>query len=70
MSGPIEGGLTGLKVTSKQATKEVERALIITTLFSCHWNKAKAARRLGIDYKTLYNKMKAYGITREEAVNR
>ncbi|MBI3296255.1 MAG: sigma-54-dependent Fis family transcriptional regulator [Deltaproteobacteria bacterium] len=57
-----------LKATSKQAAKEAERDLIIKTLLSCHWNKAKAARRLGIDYKTLYNKMKAYGITREEAV--
>jgi len=59
-----------LKVTSKQAAKEAERELIIKTLTSCHWNKAQAARRLGIDYKTLYNKIKAYGITREEAVNR
>lgn len=59
-----------LKATSKQAAKDAERELIIKTLLSCHWNKAKAARRLGIDYKTLYNKMKAYGITREETVNR
>ena len=55
-----------LKVTSKQAAKEAERDLIIKTLLSCHWNKAKAARRLGIDYKTLYNKIKAYNIAREE----
>jgi len=57
-----------LKATSKQAAKEAERELIIKTLLSCHWNKAKAARRLGIDYKTLYNKMKACSITREETV--
>ena len=56
-----------LKTTSKQAAKEAERELIIKTLLSCHWNKAQAARRLGIDYKTLYNKMKAYNITREMA---
>ena len=54
-----------LKATSKQAAKEAERDLIIKTLLSSHWNKAKAARRLGIDYKTLYNKIKAYGINRE-----
>ena len=64
---PVGGAQAGaLKVTSRQAAKEAERELIIKTLLSCHWNKAKAARRLGIDYKTLYNKMKAYGITREE----
>ncbi len=70
LTGQTAARTETLKVTSKQAAKEAERELIIKTLLSCHWNKAKAARRLGIDYKTLYNKMKAYGITREEAVNR
>ncbi len=52
-----------LKTISKQAAKEAERELIVKTLQSCHWNKAKAARRLGVDYKTLYNKIKTYRIT-------
>jgi DNA-binding NtrC family response regulator len=52
-----------LKTTSRQAAKEAERELIVKTLHICHWNKAKAARRLGVDYKTLYNKIKTYRIT-------
>ena len=51
-----------LKGASKQAAGEVERELIVTTLRTCHWNKAKTARQLGVDYKTLYNKIKSYHI--------
>ncbi len=63
-TGQLPSRTGALKTTSiKQAAKEAERELIVKTLQSCHWNKAKAARRLGIDYKTLYNKIKAYRIT-------
>ena len=65
LTGQLASRTEALKTASKQAAKEVERELIAKTLLSCHWNKAQAARRLGIDYKTLYNKIKAYGITRE-----
>lgn len=40
---------------------EVERRHILRVLASTGGNKTKAARRLGIDTKTLYNKLKAYG---------
>jgi DNA-binding NtrC family response regulator len=49
----------------KQVAKKAERDLIVDTLASCHWNKAQAARQLGVDYKTLYNKIKAYRITQD-----
>ncbi len=56
----------GAKTTSmKQVAKKAERDLIVETLGYCHWNKAKAARQLGVDYKTLYNKIKAYRITQD-----
>ena len=51
--------------TMKEAAKEAERELIVKTLWDCRWNKARAARQLGVDYKTLYNKMKSYGVTRD-----
>ena len=40
---------------------EAERRLILQTLEKVDQNKAEAARRLGIDVKTVRNKLKAYG---------
>ena len=39
-----------------------ERAKIIAALQKCSGNKSKAAEMLGIDRKTLYNKLKLYRI--------
>jgi DNA-binding NtrC family response regulator len=41
---------------------EAERELIIRTLERTGNNKAEAARQLGVDVKTIYNKLKAYNI--------
>jgi DNA-binding NtrC family response regulator len=41
---------------------EAERELILKTLQHADQNKAEAARQLGVDVKTIYNKLKAYGI--------
>ncbi len=41
---------------------DAERELIIKTLERAGKNKAEAARQLGVDVKTIYNKLKAYGI--------
>jgi DNA-binding NtrC family response regulator len=40
----------------------VERQEIENTLRECKWNKNVAAQRLGISYKTLLNKVHAYGL--------
>ena len=45
-----------------QTSSNVERAKIEATLRECKWNKATAAQRLGISYKTLLNKIHAYGL--------
>jgi len=42
--------------------ESVERAKIEATLRACKWNKTAAAQRLGISYKTLLNKIHAYGL--------
>jgi two-component system response regulator HydG len=41
---------------------DAERELILKTLERADGNKAEAARQLGVDVKTIYNKLKAYGI--------
>ena len=40
---------------------EIEKRHILRVLSSTGGNKTRAARTLGIDTKTLYNKLKAYG---------
>ena len=41
---------------------DAERELIIKTLERCNGNKAEAARQLGVDVKTIYNKLRSYNI--------
>jgi len=47
---------------SARAVAEVERTHIEFVLRSCKWNKNAAAEQLGISYKTLLNKLHAYGL--------
>ncbi|MHB8069372.1 MAG: sigma-54-dependent transcriptional regulator [Desulfobaccales bacterium] len=47
-----------------RSTVTVEREVLIQALRYTDGNKAKAARLLQIDYKTMYNKLKQFGITR------
>ncbi|NTW25104.1 MAG: sigma-54-dependent Fis family transcriptional regulator [Lentimicrobium sp.] len=46
----------------KSLAESHEKATIANVLEQVHFNKTKAARLLNIDRKTLYNKMKLYGI--------
>jgi DNA-binding NtrC family response regulator len=41
---------------------EVERQHILRTLERHRWNKKRVAGILGIDTKTLYNKLRRYGV--------
>jgi len=55
-------------VTNKDAVlrdvlKKVEREHIMATLQKTDWNRTEAAKILGIDYKTLYNKIREHNIT-------
>jgi DNA-binding NtrC family response regulator len=45
--------------------QEAERIVILETLEQCGNNKSEAARRLGVDVKTIRNKLRAYGVTVE-----
>lgn len=46
----------------KETAHRSERELIVNTLEKVRFNKSKAAKLLNIDRKTLYNKMKQFGI--------
>ncbi|MCK5243513.1 sigma-54-dependent Fis family transcriptional regulator [bacterium] len=55
-------GNNSLKDIVKREVAKLERRAIQKTLEACHWNRTTAAKKLEIDYKTLYNKMKEYDI--------
>lgn len=61
MLGPA-GGKPGLVLRPGATAAEAEKELILGTLRQTGNNKAEAARRLGLDVKTIRNKLKSYGM--------
>jgi transcriptional regulator with PAS, ATPase and Fis domain len=49
---------TRLSDVAKAAASAAERAIIMDTLRSVHWNRRRAANQLGVSYKTLLTKIK------------
>jgi two-component system, NtrC family, response regulator AtoC len=62
---PIEEPNNSLAAVAKAAAMKAERALIEKTLRQVHWNRRKAAQILEVSYKTLLNKIKECGISRD-----
>jgi DNA-binding NtrC family response regulator len=62
--GSADEGASSLAAVAKAAAMKAERAAIEQALEQVHWNRRKAAVRLGVSYKTLLNKIKECGITR------
>lgn len=54
-----------LKEVVRRTIEHIEKKWIVNSLNRSRWQQGKAAKLLGIDTKTLYNKMKAYGIEKE-----
>ena len=50
---------------ARYAAINAERQAIEITLKKVHWNRRKAAQILGVSYKTLLNKIKECGISRD-----
>ena len=46
----------------RRTTDKVEREVIANALDAVRWNRRRAARMLGVSYKTLLNKMKTLGL--------
>ena len=51
-----------LKVASRAASREAERALILKALARTRWNRKRAAQELQISYKSLLYKLKQIGL--------
>jgi DNA-binding NtrC family response regulator len=58
-----EGGDPTITLPLGISAAEAEKALILRTLDYVGQNKAEAARRLGLDVKTIRNKLRSYGLT-------
>lgn len=54
-----------LKEVVRRTIEHIEKKWILNSLIRSQWQQGKAAKLLGIDTKTLYNKMKTYHIQRE-----
>ena len=60
LSGREFRGAHGLQIPADITAAEAEKRFILHTLDRVHNNKAEAARQLGLDVKTIRNKLKAY----------
>lgn len=67
--GESEPGKNGesrnLKSVSRKARRKAEREVVIEALNKTSWNRVRAAHILGVDYKTLRNKIKELHIEPE-----
>jgi len=59
---PQAGSATKIVLPVGVTAADAEKELILRTLQSAGNNKAEAARQLGLDVKTIRNKLKAYGL--------
>jgi DNA-binding NtrC family response regulator len=61
----VAPGGSRLADVAKSAAMKAERTIIEDTLQQVHWNRRRAAEQLGVSYKTLLNKIKECGISRQ-----
>src|ERR1700746_1742363 len=65
LDGPIS-----LKKLTRQATRELERKIILKVLQAHHWNRKQAARALSISYRALLYKIRDAGLPSNRHVRR
>jgi DNA-binding NtrC family response regulator len=62
VSSPEEKPDNKIVLPADISLAEAEREILVRTLKDARYNKTEAARRLGVDVKTIRHKMKIYGI--------
>ncbi len=65
---PVVSQRMSLKQVTREATRDIERRVILDTLSACHWNRKKAAEILRISYRALLYKMKQGGLPAKRRV--
>ncbi len=65
LDGPIS-----LKKLTRQATRELERKVILKVLQAHHWNRKKTARALSISYRALLYKIRDAGLPANRSARR
>ena len=65
LDGPIS-----LKKLTRQATRELERKVILKVLQANHWNRKEAARALSISYRALLYKIRDAGLPPNRSARR
>jgi two-component system, NtrC family, response regulator AtoC len=65
LDGPIS-----LKKLTRQATRELERKVILKVLQAHHWNRKQAARALSISYRALLYKIRDAGLPTNRSTRR
>src|SRR5271170_6018002 len=65
LDGPI-----ALKKVTRQATRELERKIILKVLQAHHWNRKQAARALSISYRALLYKIRDAGLPPNRSTRR
>lgn len=61
-----EDGKIPLKAITRDASREIERHLILEVLNANHWNRRKTAQVLNISYRALIYKIRQTGLSRRE----
>ena len=60
--GTWQGNRASLKEVKQEATRNIEKRVILHALHATGWNKRKAAKLMKISYKALFYKMDDYGL--------
>jgi two-component system response regulator AtoC len=63
-----DDGPVSLKKITQQAVVEIERKVILKTLQTHHWNRKRAARALGISYRSLLYKIRDAGLSTDDVL--